>query len=165
MPVWQRAGLLIKGNRTVYPVPVEDRDMNDRERAKNLLAEGAYTCAICSGEKVYTSHERGVKPLLDLLEQGAELKGFSAADRVVGKAAAFLYVLLGVSAVYAGVMSRPAAGVFRRFGIEAEADEQVEVIANRSNTGLCPMESAVWNIDRPEEALEAVKKKLRELRG
>ena len=69
LPVWQRAGLLIKGNRTVYPVPVEDRDMNDRERAKKLLAEGAYTCAICNGEKVYTSHERGVKPLLDLLVQ------------------------------------------------------------------------------------------------
>ena len=79
--------------------------MDNWEKAKTLLAEGGYTCVICGGDKVYTSHERGVKPLLELLEQGAELKGFSAADRVVGKAAAFLYVLLGVSAVYAGVIS------------------------------------------------------------
>ena len=139
--------------------------MDNWEKAKQLLAEGGYTCVICGGDTVYTSHERGVKPLLELLEQGAELKGFSAADRVVGKAAAFLYVLLGVSAVYAGVISEPAAGVFRRFGVQADWEEKVEAIFNRTNTGFCPMESAVWDIDEPEKAPDAIKKKLSALRG
>lgn len=138
--------------------------MTDMERAKQLLAEGDYTCAICGDNKEYTSRQRGVKPLLDLLESGAELRGCSAADRVVGRAAAFLYVMLGVKEVHAGVMSVPAEEVFRRFGIACGCARRVEAIFNRTNTGFCPMESAVWDIEEPEEALAAIKAKLIELR-
>ncbi len=137
--------------------------MNDLEKAKRLLSEGGYTCVICGGEQVYSSNDRGVKPLLELLNRGENVKGFSAADRVVGKAAAFLYVLLGVKEVHAGVISVPAAEVFRNFGIAAGWDEKVAAIQNRTNTGLCPMEGSVWNIDEPDKALDAVKAKLREL--
>ena len=44
-------------------------------------------------------------------------RGFAAADRVVGRAAAFLYVLLGAGEIYAGVMSDTAADVLERFGV------------------------------------------------
>lgn len=134
--------------------------MNSLEKAKKLLAEGGYTCVLCGGDKEYTSHERGVKPLLDLLERKTELRGFSAADRVVGKAAAFLYVLLGVKEVHAGVISVPAAGVLERFHIAATWEEQVDAIVNRTKTGFCPMESAVWNVEEPEAARKAIEEKL-----
>ena len=76
--------------------------------AKELLEKENFTCVLWYGEHLYTSRERGVKPLLEWLDQGLDLSSFSAADKVVGKAAAFLYVLLGVSRVYASVISEAA---------------------------------------------------------
>ena len=46
-----------------------------------------------------------------------ELRGAIAADKVAGKAAAFLYVLLGVSAVRTRLSSLPAREVFARHGV------------------------------------------------
>ena len=66
------------------------------ENAKELLESGGYTCVITDGDRVLTSTLRGVKPLVQFLESGRDLTGFSAADKVVGRATAYLYVLLGV---------------------------------------------------------------------
>ena len=139
--------------------------MNDIERAKKLLTEGSYTLAACKGAEEYVSTQRGVKPLLELLDAGRSLAGYSAADRVVGRAAAYLYVELAAERIYARVMSRAAQEVFVRFGVEHDADTVVDAIANRSNTGLCPMESAVWDITDAHEAELAIRKKVQELTG
>ena len=137
-----------------------DREM---ERAKLLLAEGKYTCVVCGEGKTFTATERGVRPLLAWLNGGAGLAGTAAADRVVGKAAAFLYVLLGVGAVYAPLMSEPARETLLAGGIEAVADEIVPAIRNRTGTGFCPMESAVWEISDPQEAKAALERKNSEM--
>ena len=83
--------------------------MDDLQRAKQMLEEENCTCVLCKEAMVHKSHRRGVAPLLELLDEGADVIGASAADRVVGKATAFLYSLLGVRSVYAYVMSKPAA--------------------------------------------------------
>ena len=134
--------------------------MSDLEHAKSLPQEGNYTLALVKGEEAITSFERGVKPLLALLDEEKDVCGFVAADRVVGKAAAFLYVLLGVKAVYADVISTLAEGVLCGHGIAVEALTRTERILNRSKTGYCPMETAVENISDPQEAYRAIKTKL-----
>ncbi len=134
--------------------------MNDLEHAKSLLEDGSYTLALVKGGETITSYERGVKPLLGLLGGGKDLRGFSAADRVVGKAAAFLYVLLGVQTVYANVISTLAEGVLRGHGIAVGAQTRTERILNRAGDGFCPMETAVENISDPTEAYRAIKAKL-----
>ena len=139
--------------------------MNDLERAKALLSEKGLTCAIVKDGFVYEEKSRGVKPLLTLLERGDCPNGASAADKVVGKAAAYLYVLLGVRCVYAWVVSDLAAEVFERFGIEFACEKRVPMIRNRTDTGFCPMESAVIGIDDPQKAPEAIREKLAELAG
>lgn len=135
----------------------------DLIKAKTLLHDGGYTCVLVQGDAVFTSRERGVKPLLNWLEEGCVLPGFCAADKVVGKATAFLYCLLGAKAVHAGVMSDAAMGVFREYGIRATCDKQVDYIRNRTNTGMCPMEEATQNIRTPEEAPNAIREKLKQL--
>lgn len=122
-----------------------------------------YTCALCRDDDIYTTTQRGVKPLLDWIRLETDLRGFSAADKVVGKAAAFLYVLLGISEIYALVISEAACEVFERFNIPVRYEERVSFIKNRDGSGKCPMEQAVWDISSPEEALEATKKKSAEL--
>lgn len=135
----------------------------DLEKATDALNGGDYTCVLCKGDVVYTSTQRGVKPLVEWIDSGVDLNGFSAADKIVGKAAAFLYVLLGVKAVYAHVMSEAAIRVLSENGIECRCDTSVEKIINRANTGICPMEEAVGGISSPNEALTAVKQKMRQL--
>ena len=137
--------------------------MNNMERAKKLLGEGGYTCVLCKGEYRFDSSQRGVKPLLTLIDAGETPKGFSAADKVVGRAAAYLYVLLGAGQVYAHVMSDTAVEVFEKYAVSYSYNERVKTIFNRTLTGLCPMESSVLGIDEPEAALAAIKAKVKEL--
>ena len=134
--------------------------MTNLKKARELLISGDYTCAVCCGSITYTTHERGVKPLLNWLDSGIDMNGFSAADKVVGRATAFLYCLLGVKTVYANVMSRPAAQVLENSGITAQWGKLVEGIINRKGTGPCPFEAAVMGISDPQEALTAIRAKM-----
>ena len=132
--------------------------MTDLQKAKSLLKDDV-TCALCKGERVYLTKERGVKPLLTWIDSGEDFSSFSAADKVVGKAAAFLYVLMKVDCVYANVISSPALQTLNAFGIKVEYGQEVSAIRNRTNTGFCPMETAVWDVDEPHKAYEIVKQK------
>lgn len=136
----------------------------DLEKAAEMLRNGDYTCVLCKGKEIITCTERGVKPLLDLLDSGKDLKDFSAADKVVGKAAAFLYVLLDVKAVYSPTMSESAIHLLEANGICPQYDIPVENIINRSGTGICPMEETVKELSVPKEALTAIRQRLSELR-
>lgn len=133
---------------------------NDIAKAKSMLTEGDYTCVLCGGEKIYTSTERGIRPLLKWLDTEENLRGFCAADKVVGKAAAFLYILLGVREVYAPVMSHAAMELFSANRIAFQYETAVREIRNRTNTGVCPMEEAVKDTVYPLEALDNIRKKL-----
>lgn len=137
--------------------------ITDLEKAKDYLKRQQCTCVLCKGEDVLHSFHRGVRPLLDFLDSGKDFTDFSAADKVVGKATAFLYCLLGVTAVHAGVLSDAAAAVFDRYGIPFSCDKRVAGIRNRDNTGPCPMENATKDIEDPREALLAIRETLRQL--
>ena len=131
----------------------------DLEKAISLLGD-EYTCVLCRGEKVLTTTARGIRPLLMWLDGGEDTEGSCAADRVVGRGAAFLYRLLGVKAVYARVMSEPAARVLREGGILAFPQQVVPGIVNRAGDGPCPFEAAVLEIAEPTEALRAIREKM-----
>ena len=131
--------------------------------ALNILNEGSYTCVLRRGDITLTDDRRGIRPLLELLESGQDMSGFSAADRVVGKAAAFLYCLLGVRSVYAKVISTPALQVLQSCGIDTYYDTQVNAIRNRTGDGFCPMETAIWNLNDPEKAPDAIREALKKL--
>ena len=138
--------------------------MSDLERARAVLVDGGYTCVLARGETVHTASARGVKPLVDWLDSGLELQGFSAADKVVGRATAFLYVLLGVKEVHSLVMSTPAREALEAGGIAASCDREVSGIINRRGDGPCPFEDAVLGITDPQEALLAIRKKQFQMR-
>jgi hypothetical protein len=137
--------------------------MRDLEKARALLEQESYTCVICRGEDTVTDRRRGVRPLLELLESGKSFADYSAADKVVGKAAAFLYCLLGIRALYAGVLSEPARDVLASAGIHVEYGSLVPAIRNRTGDGFCPMESAVWELNDPADAPDAIRAALRKL--
>lgn len=137
--------------------------MEDLMKAKNLLKQEGYTCVLCRGDMVYTSRYRGVRPLMDLLD--TDTSGFSAADKVVGKATALLYCLLGIRQLYAKIISDAAMQVLGEHGIPVQWDTRVDFIVNRDGTGRCPMEQATEHISDPVQAPDAIRKKLKELQG
>ena len=131
-------------------------DRENLAKARMLLDKTDNTCVFCGGQIILADKRRGVRPLLDLLETSADVVGFSVADKVVGKAAAYLYCLLDIDCLYARVISKPALDVLNRAGIAVEYDELVPAIQNRTKDGYCPMESAVLDIDTADEALVAI---------
>lgn len=139
--------------------------MDNLEKAKKLLCEGGFTCVVCDDLNVHTSTMRGVAPLLKWLDEEMSLQGFSAADKVVGKGAAYLYILLEVKEIYADVISRPALETLKNHNIPTSYTILTEAVRNRDNTGLCPIETAVMNIGNPHDALAAIRNKLENLKN
>lgn len=137
--------------------------MSDLSRAKQELLANGYTCVLCKGDEIYTSNDRGVKPLVALCESGVDFGGFSASDKVVGRATAFLYVLLGVKEVYALVISKSALKVLNERRICVDYGTLVDHIINRKGDGICPFEEAVLNINDKNEAYAIILKKMREM--
>ena len=135
----------------------------DLENAKSYLSKENCTCVLCRDDQLFSSKHRGVRPLLTFLDSGKDFAGFSAADKVVGKATAFLYCLLGVRAIHAGVLSDAAAEVLTQANIWFSCDSRVPAIRNRENTGPCPMEQATKDISDPHLALSAIRDTLKAL--
>ncbi len=138
--------------------------MDDFKRAKTLLGQG-HTLALVKGDEQYLSDRRGVRPLLDLFDTGADLRGFYAADKVVGLGAAHLYRLIGVRALYAEVISESAEALLISSAIRVERGQCVPRILNRDKSGFCPIEQAVMGIKDSRAALLAIRRRLSELEG
>lgn len=136
---------------------------NDLEKAMNIFKSKNYTCVLCKEEIVYTDTKTGIKPLTDFISSGINLNGFSAADKIVGKAGAMLFVLLGVKSVYGEVMSEKAVDFLNQSGISAFYGTKAVKIINRSGDDICPMEKAVQNVDDPQKAYEAILEALKKL--
>jgi len=137
--------------------------MEDLTNAKKLLEKEGYTCVLCLGDKTHTSRHRGVQPLMALLN--TDVSGFSAADKVVGKATALLYCLLGIRQLYAKVISDAAVDILAQHRIPVQWDTRVTHIVNREGTGRCPMELAIEHISDPALAPDAIREKLKQLLG
>ena len=132
--------------------------MKDIELAR-LSLEG-HSIALCRMNEIITSDKRGIAPMMDFIAEGKDLRGFSVADTVVGRAAAMLFVRAGIKDVYARTLSIGGKEFLEAHGINVTFSELTENIMNRIGTGICPMEETVKNIDDPDEGYSALAAKL-----
>lgn len=131
----------------------------DLEKAKSLLIDDR-TCVLVKGDEQLISKDAGIKPMVGYIDSGKDLTDFSAADKIVGKAAAMLFVLAKVKAVYAQVISEAGYNFLQQNGVHIEYQTKTEKIINRAKTGICPMEEATKDCNDPKEALVLIKKKM-----
>lgn len=136
---------------------------NDIVTAKNILLKNHYTCVLYFNETEYHSTLRGVRPLLDFLESEYDFNGFCAADKVVGAGAAHLYILLGVTSVWASIISDRAKKILEQNSISVFYETLVPCIINRAGDGVCPIETAVADITDSKQALITIKQTLETL--
>lgn len=133
------------------------------QTARQILENSSHNCVLTKNDDTVFSDERGVKPLIGFIESEKNYSGYDAADKIVGKAAAFLYILMGVKSIYAPVMSEAAIHILNKYSVENSCGVTVRNIINRKGDGMCPMEMTVKEINDPATALTAIKKKLAEL--
>lgn len=126
------------------------------EYAKELLLSENNTVVLANGEDVVCSKECGIKPLIDIIDSGKNMQNYVAADKIVGKAAALLYAYMGVREVYTSVASESAVAVCAAYGIKFDYSTLTREIINRKGDGICPMEAAVRDTDKPEEAYKVL---------
>ena len=103
--------------------------------------------------------------MMRFLAENRDLKGFSAADLIVGKAAAMLFVKAGVVCVHGNTMSAAGRDYLSRHGVPCTFDVLAERIIDRTGTDVCPMEKTVAEIADADEGFEALKAKLKEIGG
>ena len=133
----------------------------DLVNAKIKLKTGLFTCVLCKGESFYTSNDRGIKPLVEWYLGGEDLSSYSAADKVVGKGAAFIYLLMQIKNIYADVISEAALSLFRKNRVNVEYAKLVPNIINRKGDGICPFEEVLLNIEDRDRALEVILNKMK----
>lgn len=130
-----------------------------------ILHKGKYSCVIKNNDEIRTFTQRGVADLYDLYQTDASfMKGASVADKVIGKGAAALMALGGISHVYADVISTPALEVLQQAGISVNFSMEVPHIINRNKTGWCPLETACDKIKSVQEMFPVIKEFITTLR-
>lgn len=132
--------------------------MTDIELAKTNL-DGHSIC-LCRDGEIITDDGRGISPMMKFIAEEKYLTGFSAADVIVGKAAAMLFVKAGIVCVHGKTMSESGKAYLDTHGIPCTYDILTEKIINRQGTDICPMEKAVMNIDDTEKGYEALRIRL-----
>jgi hypothetical protein len=124
---------------------VNEEELGDFEIAKKLLFDKNLTlCVVKKGRTRFESRLHGVSSFLTAVEELKDtLKDSCVADRVVGKAVAFLCVHSKVRAVYAYALSKPARIILEKNSIYFEYDHLVDNVLNAERTGICPFEHLV----------------------
>ena len=129
--------------------------------------DGAATfCVEKHGALVYEEYGRGIGPALSAYtSQKALLEGACVYDTIVGKAAASLFVLAKVRAVYGETMSELAAALLESHGIAVRYAVLTGQIINRRGDGLCPFEQAVLSCSTAEECLPVIRRTMQTLKS
>lgn len=129
---------------------------DDLERAKEMMIFDGYTCVITLDGVAFKSKETGLQPLLDWMYSGNKYTGWRLCDKVVGRAAAFLHIILGVREIYADVISAPAKQLLEEHNVTVNAAEIVPEILNETMDGPNPLETAVENITDANDSIMAI---------
>src|SRR5574344_568332 len=121
---------------------------SDISYALRILKEKNESIVIVKDNNVlYESKLDGLKSIVYLIDNKVDIEGSSVADKIIGKAAALLLSYKKVKEVYANILSEKAVEVLKDNLIVFNYSEMTKNIINRTNTGMCPMEKAVINIE------------------
>lgn len=91
---------------------------------------------------IYKNDGFGIKPLYSAyMTIKDKMKDAYCADRVIGKAAAWIYQKADIKELYCDVITTRAKNLLTDSGIKLIFVEEVEFIENRDKTGMCPVET------------------------
>lgn len=132
---------------------------HDLNIAKEELKQKNLALVIAKkGKVVFETSSRGIDGLLKAFDElGDEMKGSSVADKIVGKAAALLFVYARVVAVYAVIASERGIQALGDENVSCRFENRVPYILDSKRSDICPFEKLVSNISSPKEAYEKLR--------
>ena len=131
--------------------------MNISELIGKLHSENCSCVISCKGEML-CFNQRGIKDLFQLYNDCPEkFRGEKIADKVVGKGAAALMILIGFSEVYADVLSKPALELFKSGGMKVDFGILSDNIINRAGDDICPVEKICMESKTATDCLPGIK--------
>lgn len=126
--------------------------------AKRLNQENLSLVVVKNGKVLFETESHGLGDLVEAINQlQSSMQGSSVADRIVGRAAALLFVYSGVSAVFAATISDGGIAILDNNNVFHEFEKRVPRILNLKKTDVCPFEKLVAELSSPEEAYERLK--------
>ena len=140
--------------------------MNDLKIAKNWLEKNDLSLVIVkNGKLVFETKEKKILGFIDAIEKiGDNMNGSSIADKVVGKAVAFLCIYKKANSVYAKILSEKAKHLFEQWNIIFEYDSLVQEILDTNQNNVCPFELKAKNLNSPKKAFYELKELANSLR-
>lgn len=133
------------------------------QEAYIMIDNDDYACAVIRDGRIVDARKgRGVSPVLKLYDEKL-LDGAVIVDKIIGKASAMILSHASVSEVYGEVVSESAIAWFEKLSIPCHPRTVTDRILNRTQTGLCPMEMTVMDIDNAEEGIAALRNTLARL--
>jgi polyferredoxin len=123
---------------------------------KYLIDEGFSVVVAKDGVIVERRKGSGIGPIVKLLDEN-KFEDATVVDKIVGRAAAAVFVIGKAKKVHAFVMSKGAEELLKKHGVECSAEKLTEKIINREKSDICPMEKAVSSLSDPEEMVQALK--------
>lgn len=140
--------------------------MNDLKIAKNWLEKNDLSLVIVkNGNIVFETKEKKILGFIDAIEKmGNDINGSSIADKVIGKAVAFLCIYKEVHSVYAKILSEKAKHLFEQWNIIFEYGSLVKEILNTNQNNVCPFELKAKNLNNPKKAYYKLKELANSLR-
>ncbi|MBN2605619.1 MAG: DUF1893 domain-containing protein [Bacilli bacterium] len=116
-----------------------------------LKAHSDLTCIIYHDNNiVFTSSEKGVKPILDFYHQTETLlSDYIVVDKIMGRGAIILSKLIHAKKVVTPIISEPAYQLAKEYNMHVTFTTIVPYIINREQNGHCPIETSVINISDP----------------
>ena len=124
------------------------------------------SCIAEIGNAEYVSTLKGIAPLLKPLRENPDFFIDAVViDRVIGKSAAFLLIKGRIKSIHALIISQHALDLLNKHHVPVTYDKLVPFIINNTNTGMCPMEASVLNVEDPEEAFQVLIDKVESMRN
>ena len=135
------------------------RRVLDIEIAKSDIGKKGFALSVVKdGKTIIQSKTPGVSALVTAIEKDRQsFRGASAADKVLGRAAAMLFVYSEVKCVFALLASQDALATLKMFSVPFECEKTVAQILNRTQTSTCPFESLIRDVEDPQDAFEKLK--------
>ena len=134
-------------------------------KALELISTDDTVFAAVSDNDTITSPVKGISFVASLCNESKDLSRYCVADKIVGKAAAMLFVLLNVKVLHAKTLSKAGKKVLEDSGVDFTYDVLTDMIVNRTGDGMCPMECAVKEDSLPYEALKHINETIARLKS
>ena len=131
----------------------------DLELAKlKLIKEDLSLVIVKNGKVIFETKKQGISGFLQAIEKlNKNLVAASAADKIVGVAAAMLCVYSGVVSVFALTISEEAIRVLENNNISCKFEKKVWNILNRDKNDVCPFEKVAMASGSSDEAYVKLK--------